>query len=346
MTVQCHHGANCRMGNSTTATFLDALLDLCYPAEGGTVDSAATSCTCSDVDRTAYSARVSCTYSTECRDVASPCEDNDEIVNVCFEMTYEVRVTAPYTSRARSCYEVTTPFLLTYCYESRSYVGSGYVDPYTSCDINIDGVSCNYCYSTSITDDYGYTNYCTILDCSNTPLQSLAGQHYGTFCDEGLIDAVIAAHVANRSFPCSNGCNLCGAGGHMTDQGANWITAGSTYTSTCYETQYHALSGGFSGTPYCSTLMASIKDVCGCVGGETPVESEATPAAPSSVCAICDDGNEMTTPDANVTIPTQNGNFSCSQLQQYGDSGEITPDDFLILQSVNSRWMWMPSDGR
>ncbi len=230
---------------------LDSFLALCE--EGGY----GFTCSCSNLNETAYSVDVFCSYD---ENICSTEEDGcgDESV-LCFAKTYDLNLLAKDTGSAKVCYEVVSPVKMSYCYES---IYDGVSQSPSSCSREFDGVQCNSCF---------VNRRCSTFDCSNIdiPFLDLGNVGTGTTCgNETIWKAVMDEYLLYGAFPCEGGCNLCPGDGFMKNiyNTVTFSPYGEEMEYYCYALNTAALVGYLQEVPgdLCQTLPSLVNEPCGC----------------------------------------------------------------------------------
>lgn len=232
-------------------TKLDIFLGLCEEEGYGFT------CSCSNLDRTAYQLDIFCSYDDNfCYTEEDGCSNNQ---TVCFAETIDVSFEAYRTGSYKTCYEVLSPVKMSYCFE-KIYDGV-YTGP-SSCVKEFDGVECNSC---------SYSRVCSTFDCSNIdiPFLDLGNVGTGSTCgNETIWKAVMDEYLLYGPLPCESGCNLCPGNGFMKDI-YNTITFspyGVEEEYYCYALNTAALVGYLEEVPgnLCEALPALVTEPCGC----------------------------------------------------------------------------------
>jgi hypothetical protein len=256
-----------RMLQSNGTSVIDDMYDICY----GNMSDAYVDCDCEGVDVATYTGSLSCQYSEQiCGDLSNVCGGN---VTFCYQITYDLSVSAPYTFQTQMQYDFTSPTVFQYQYGVQ-YTGSP--DP-DSCTVSFDGTQCTSCEFTQILyDGDNAPTDCVMFDCGNTAMELSA-----TVCDYSIVEMIIADYLLYKSLPCPDGCNLCGEGGYMTNLENNvTITNGQVYNCRLLGTA--ALAGYFATVEpdLCTLLPSVVADPCGCTGGDTipPIGDNVTEA--------------------------------------------------------------------
>jgi hypothetical protein len=269
-------------------TIVEDMYDLCY----ANITDPNVSCDCQGVDVELYTGSLSCQYEQICGNLTNVCGAN---VTFCYEISYTLSVTAPYTGGFQSQYDFTSPTVFQYQYGVQ-YTGSPEPD---SCTIAFDGTQCTSCQFTQQTVEGSDTpTDCVQFDCGNTELGLTT-----TVCDYTIVEMIVADYLLYESLPCPNGCNLCGDGGYMTNLENN-VTLPNGQIYNCQLVGTAALAGYFANIEpdLCTALPPVVAEPCSCTGGDTvpPLVDDNTTEAPT----VADVPTEMPV-FAPVGIPTQ-----------------------------------------
>lgn len=273
-------------GNATESTVIGDLYDLC---SSDATDPEFT-CTCTNLNLTAYTASVSCAYAEKCLEpTENSCKEN---MTFCFVETYNLEVSAPGSGSSSICYDVTTPYSFSYCY---GLTYSGDSETPSGCFLELDDTKCNSCVF-SVSPIYPNVT-CNDFDCNNIDTGVGTGQICG---DDTIVSMKIEEYLTYAPLPCPGGCNICPGGGEMTNLDANvtMITGDSYY---CYQLNLAAQLGYLEEIPgdLCSALPDIVAQPCGCEGGTT-----ASPvAAPTMTVEETTEAPVSVTKDATTDAP-------------------------------------------
>jgi hypothetical protein len=286
----------------TNSSIIQDMYDICYASN--ITDAEGVTCDCQGIDVQAYSGTLSCTYQEICGDLPSICRDN---VTFCYTTSYQLSVSAPYTGGFSTTYSFNSPYTFQYSY-GIFYNGSSEPD---TCELGFDGVTCNSCAFSQVTDSEGSPTECLTFDCTNTELGLEA-----TFCDYTILDLTIADYLLYSRLPCDNACYLCGQGNYVTNKEAN-LTFPTGEMYACGLVEISALAGIFYNAQpdLCTVLPPLIDDFCGCSGDanftfaptDVPVPTEAP--APTDVPDIPTGSGEdlpAATPEPTVSAAGAN----------------------------------------
>jgi hypothetical protein len=246
--------------------YLDFFLDRCSS------DGADPNITCSvcNVDPTAYTASIACSYSRECYQTPGLCDDGD-MLDICGMFFFAGTITSPNVRTFQYCNSKDQPYRSSFC-AYMSHAGDA-----ATCKLTVEGTTCNSCEAVleNISNEW-----CYVFDCENTPLRAS-----GTTCGdaESFHEAVENAMLYAKTLPCPNGCNLCGAGKVMGNPSANFLSDDGT-SLNCFDAQLAALTGEYSGTTTCTNLMDNVLASCGCAA--PPPVSAAIGDAPMTMATV------------------------------------------------------------
>jgi hypothetical protein len=262
-------------------SLIDDMYEICY----GNMSGPYLNCECQEVNVALYSGSVVCQYEQTCGNLNNVCEGN---VTFCYQVSYQLSVSAPYTGGFQLQYDFTSPTVFQYQYGIQ-YAGTPEPE---SCTVAFDGTQCNSCEFTQVLYDGDDTPLdCVAFDCGNTELGLSA-----TVCDYSIVELIVADYLLYGSLPCPNGCNLCGEGGFMTLTEQN-VTFPNGQIYNCQLVGTAALAGSFANVEpdLCVVLPPVVMDECGCMGGDSLDSDDNVTEAPSAA---------LSSPTAIVSSPT------------------------------------------
>lgn len=274
-------------GNTTDyTTVIELVYGLCY---GNISTDLGLTCDCSGVDVVAYKGRASCTSTPGCVDLFTlPCNTT---ITACGDRSISYDVTGPYTGTGTDCYSYTLDNTLVGEFVScTSYVYAGSYIP-ASCSMTINDVTCSYCVP------FNETSY-TSFSCNNTafPVYGDMSAPYDTLRIHAL-----SYLLFNDTFPCPNGCNLCGDD-MMYVAGTGNVTVDGLGSIRCDYLHYGGLIG-LVPAEQCGPLSEVVIASCNCT---MPLPPTVSPA-PSASAAPTPVGTDTDSPVAGFPTFTPPG---------------------------------------
>jgi hypothetical protein len=236
-------------------TLLDYVNVLCN--ETSVIDSPFVNCDC-QLDDVAYTASAMCMTDTFTYEFATVCGDQVPNITFTYNVGYNLQVTAPYTGSVQTCYQLTVPEQVEYCYQ---YELNG-LDSEPTCTMSLNGVDCTLCmpFLYETTDPLGLpqTLSCKQFDCTNTEFATS-----GSLCEDASLSEYIFTDILVYSYlPCPNACFLCGASGSYTSTPTAPFAGAN---NTCGLIELAALSGYEAVVDTCDTLSVDFQAACSCV---------------------------------------------------------------------------------
>jgi hypothetical protein len=211
------------------------------------------------------------------------------------------------SSRYIACYDFFSPYEQRFCYYYTSALGE------TGCAISLDEEFCTSCSTTNITSFYD-SEVCNDFDCENVGMGS------GNSCADGLYPPIVNECFGNYT------CNVC----PFSDDPL--FPDASLGNYTCGELDFTLGLDSYDGF-LCSFIQLSSYDTC-CNSSRpatTPGTISPAPTPESFVCALCEEGMNITIPDGVVTIPTQ-PDRTCAEVEDSAAAGAITRLQCPLLQ--------------
>jgi hypothetical protein len=228
------------------------------------------SCDCSQLDFNEYKGELTCYLGPYCDYIESGCNNGDDYFSVCLSETFTGKAESKLSYSYTSCYNQTMPttgYEFNYCADFAFDVVYG-----PTCDVQVDGVSCNSC-EISIDGGVEYGENCEVFDCSNTKINYQANR-CTIFSDPVLRQLSLSNYLYESKWPCPNGgCNICSkddGNARMTNAvNGNFAYISPFYesknvTMNCYGAMYDGMRGAFSDSSYCESFQSIVQEPCGC----------------------------------------------------------------------------------
>jgi hypothetical protein len=255
------------------------------------------SCDCSQLDFDESKGELTCYLGPYCGYYESGCTTNENTIggeneadydsfSVCLSETFTGKAEDKLSYSYTSCYNQTMPatgYGFKYCTDFTFDVIYG-----PTCDIQVDGISCNSC-EVSIGGGVEYGENCEVFDCSNTKINYQADR-CTLFSDPVLRQVSFSNYLYESKWPCPNGgCNICNkddGNARMT----NAINGNFTYSSpffedknvtlNCYGAMYDGMRGAFSDSSYCEAFQSVVQEPCGCESSSDIMNNNDSPPKP------------------------------------------------------------------